>query len=242
MEFRAPLVAGTLLRRYKRFLADVRLADGTALTAHCPNTGSMLGCQDPGMRVWLSHSDNPRRKYAFTWELVESRPGVLVGIHTGRSNGLVREALEAGLVPELLGYREPRPEVRLPGSASRIDFLLQGHATAPDCLLEIKNVTAAVERGVALFPDAISARGSRHMYHLAESRRQGYRAALVFCVQREDVDEVRPADAIDPAYGRALREAMEAGVGVYALGASVSEGGIRLDRCLPVVCPTLASS
>lgn len=234
MRFDSPLVPGRLLRRYKRFLADVRLDDGTCITAHCPNTGAMLGCQAGDARVWLSVSERPGRKYRHTWELVEVAPDNLVGIHTGRSNGLVREALASGLLPELSGYGAVRPEVRLAEQGSRIDFLLEGHASAPRCFLEVKNVTAAVEDGVALFPDAVSRRGTRHMQHLAACCRAGDRAALVYCVQRADVSEVRPADGIDPAYGDALREAMDAGVEVYALGATVTPDAVVLQRRLRV--------
>ncbi len=235
MEFDAPLVPATLIRRYKRFLADVQTRAGTRLTVHCPNTGSMQGCSTPGLPVWLSDSCNPARKYRYTWELVEVRPDVLVGIHTGRSNRLVREALGAGLLEELRGFSSIRAEVRLPAGGSRIDFLLDGHKQGQRCYLEIKNVTAAVHDGVGLFPDAVSTRGSRHMRHLAECRTAGDRAALVFCVQRNDVEQVQPADQIDPEYGRALRDAVAAGVEVYALGAEVTVSGVRLERRLPVV-------
>ncbi|MDN3518454.1 DNA/RNA nuclease SfsA [Aquisalimonas lutea] len=237
MELPQPLVAGVLERRYKRFLADVVLGDGERVTCHCPNTGSMMGCQEPGSRVWLSRSGNPGRKYPLTWELVELAGPVLVGIHTGRANALVREALEAGRIPQLAGYPEIRPEVHLPGEGTRIDFLLSGHAAAPDCYVEVKNVTAAVDQGIALFPDAVSARGTRHLEHLRRLVGEGQRAALVFCVQRDDAREVRPADDIDPVYGQALRAAMASGVEVHALGARVGEREIALERTLDVVCP-----
>ncbi len=239
MDLPQPLIPAVLERRYKRFLADVALEDGRRVTCHCPNTGSMMGCRDPGSRIWLSHSDRPGRKYALTWELVELDGGVMVGIHTGRANALVREAVEAGGVPALAGYRRVKPEVRLADTGTRFDFLLADHPREPDCYLEVKNVTAAVEQGVALFPDAVSSRGRRHLDHLADVVREGTRAALVFCVQRDDVTEVRPADEIDPAYGRALREAMAAGVEIYALGATVGVDAITLERPLPVICPSL---
>ncbi|SEO52878.1 DNA/RNA nuclease SfsA [Aquisalimonas asiatica] len=238
MRFAQPLIPGVLERRYKRFLADVRLEDGSLVTCHCPNTGSMLGCQEPGSRVWLSRSDNPKRKYALTWELVELPGRALVGIHTGRANGMVREALEQGRIPELADYPVIRPEVRIAEWRTRIDFLLSGHGSEPDAYVEVKNVTAAVDDGIALFPDAVSARGTRHLQHLQRLVAEGCRAALVFCVQRDDVTEVRPADAIDPAYGRALRDAIANGVEVHALGAEVNEQVIELRRRLPVVCPT----
>ena len=232
MRFAEPLVEGRLVRRYQRFLADVDTAAGR-VTAHCPNTGSMLGCAEPGMRVWLSPASNPARKLAWTWELVEALPGVVVGMHTGRSNGLVREAIEAGRVAELAGYGVIRPEVKY-GAGSRIDFLLQSPGRA-DCYLEVKNVTAAVEGGVGWFPDAVTTRGTKHLNEMAAMVGAGHRAVLVFCVQRGDVDAVRPAGHIDPAYARAFDEARAAGVEVIALGAEVSSAGITLARRLGVV-------
>lgn len=236
-----PLSEGRLVRRYQRFLADVELADGRLVTAHCPNTGSMLGCKRPGSRVWLSASDNPRRKLAWTWELVETgladgagREGVLVGLHTGRSNALVREAIEAGRLPGLAGYEEIRPEVKY-GQRSRIDLLLTG-AGLPPCYVEVKNVTAAVAGGVGYFPDAVTARGARHLEEMAAMVAQGARALLVFCVQRDDVCAVRPADHIDPVYGATLRQALARGVQVAALGARVTPAAITLERFLPVSC------
>ena len=236
MQFSPPLVGATLIRRYKRFLADVRLDEGEEITVHCPNTGSLLGCRDAGARVWLSRSSNARRKYAFTWELVEISPGVIVGINTGRSNALVREAIDAGVIAELAGYDVVRAEVPYGDEGSRVDFLLgRGDET---CYLEVKNVTAAVEAGRALFPDAVSTRGTRHLRELARvAGMPGRRAVLCFCVQRADVEEVRPADAIDPAYGRALRAAIEAGVEVLAYRARPSPKGVALSDAVPVVCP-----
>lgn len=235
--FEPPLVEGRLERRYKRFLADVRLANGELVTAHCPNTGSMLGCDAPGSRVWLSRSEDPRRKLAWTWELVETGPGVVVGIHTGRSNRLVEEAIAAGVVAELAGYPRVRREVRYGHERSRIDLLLEGHPARRECYVEVKNVTAAVHAGVALFPDAVTVRGAKHLRELAAVAAGGARAVLLFCVQRGDVAEVRPADAIDPEYGRTLRQVLAQGVEALAYGATPDPGGIRLSRRLPVVCP-----
>ncbi len=223
------------MRRYKRFLADVQLADGTQTTAHCPNTGSMQGCRQPGARVWLSRAENPARKYPLTWELVEAEPGVLVGIHTGRTNGLVREAIEQGFLSEWGEPQAVRTEVRYGAENSRVDFVLEGDAGPR--FVEVKNVTAAVEGGVAVFPDAVSARGSRHLRELMGVYRRGADAALVFCVQRSDVTEVRPADMIDPVYGQTLRAAIELGVDVIALRAKVTPRRIEIDTRVPVVCP-----
>lgn len=234
MRFPHPLLEGRLVRRYQRFLADVETAAGL-VTAHCPNTGSMLGCKTPGGRVWLSPADNPARKLKWTWELVEVAPGCVVGVHTGRSNGLVREAIEAGVLPELAGYGTIRPEVKY-GEGSRIDFLLQ-ESGRPDCYVEVKNVTAAVDGRVGFFPDAVTTRGAKHLREMSAMVAAGHRAALVFCVQRGDVDEVQPADHIDPAYGQALREALAQGVEVFALGAEVTPEGIVLNRHLAVVVP-----
>jgi sugar fermentation stimulation protein A len=241
MRFPAPLVPGRLLRRHKRFLADVELAGGGTVTAACPNTGSMLGCCEPGSRVWLSESASPARKYRHTWELVEARAegrrrAVLVGINTGLSNRLVAEAIEAGTIAELAGYDSIRREVAFGEERSRVDLLLEARRRRP-CYVEVKNVTAAVSGGVALFPDAVSERGAKHLRELKRLRARGLRAVLVYCVQRGDVREVRPADAIDPAYGRALREAIAAGVEVMAWRAEVSERAIALAERIAVACP-----
>ncbi len=237
MKFTQPLIPGTLLRRYKRFLADVELDDGTRLTAACPNTGSMLGCCTPGNRVWLSQSDSLTRKYRHTWEMVEVGK-VKVGINTGLPNKLVREAIENGVLTELGDYQSLRGEVAFGVERSRIDLLLQSAGKA-DCYVEVKNVTAAVENGVALFPDAVSARGAKHLRELMRLKAARLRAVLVYCVQRGDVHEVRPADAIDPLYGRTLREALAAGVEVLAYRARVTSREVVIQTRIGVVCPLL---
>lgn len=241
MQFMQPLQPAVLERRYKRFLADVTLPDGTSLTCHCPNTGSMLGCAEPGYRVWLSRAGNPRRKYAYTWELVEVASGAMVGIHTGRTNDLVREAVVAGVINELTGYRRIDAEVTVPDAPMRADFHLTEHAVARDCFVEVKNVTAAVNSdGTAVFPDAVSDRGRRHLEVLtARVRDRGERAATVFCAQRSDVTAIQPADAIDPAYGRALRVAQAAGVELIGVAATVTPEGVTVDRRVPVILPAL---
>jgi sugar fermentation stimulation protein A len=227
------LVSATLERRYKRFLADVVLADGDRVTVHCPNTGAMLGCDEPGSRVWLSVSDNPRRKYAHTWELVEVPGETMVGINSGRANRIVGEALETGLIRELTGYAVVRSEVPY-GEKSRVDFLLQDD-DRPDCFLEVKSVTLADGQGTGMFPDACSSRGTRHLKELMTMRASGARAINLFCVQRADVDRVVPADDIDPEYGRILRQAAEAGVELLAWVCALSPEEIRLERSVPVV-------
>lgn len=233
MKFPARLVAGRLIRRYKRFLADVQLADGV-ITAACPNTGSMLGCCEPGSRVWLSESDRATRKYRHTWEIVEVGK-VMVGINTGLPNALVAEAIGAGSIPELAGYSSLRREVAFGEERSRVDLLLEDPARPP-CYVEVKNVTAAVTSGVAVFPDAVSDRGAKHLRELMRLKAAGLRPVQLYCVQRGDVREVRPADAIDPEYGRTLRQALEAGVEVMAYRAKVTPREIRIEERIPVVC------
>lgn len=231
MRFDPPLVAGVLLRRYKRFLADVDLASGEVVTAHCPNPGSMLGLADPGRTVWLSRSDDPKRKLAHTLELVDAGTS-LVGVNTGRANRLVEEALDAGLPTDLGGYARRRREVRF-GDRSRVDFLLEDDGRPP-CYLEVKSVTLARRPGIGEFPDAVTARGARHLAELATVAGTGSRAVLLYLVQREDCDRVVPAADIDPAYTGALAEAIAAGVEVHALGCAVTPDAIEGRRVLPV--------
>lgn len=233
IRFPAALQEGRLLRRYQRFLADVQLPEGTTVTAHCPNTGAMLGCQAPDSRVWLSRAARPGRRCPFTWELVEVESGTLVGVHTGRTNQLAAAAVQAGRLPELCAYTELQAEVRVPEVRVRFDFVLRGPGL-PDYYLEVKNVTAAVTGRRAIFPDAVSERASRHARELAVLRRAGARAGVLFCVQRADVDVVAPADEVDPVYGRALRAAAADGVDILAIGATVTPEGIWIDRRIPV--------
>lgn len=230
MRFPAPLLRGTLVRRYQRFLADVVLDSGKAITAHTPNTGSMLTCAEPGSVAYVSRAANPSRKLAHTLELVQSK-GVLVGVNTALANRLAEEAIRAGVITELSGYVAIRREVRY-GANSRVDLLLE-RPGLPPCYVEVKNVTLARE-GVAAFPDAVSTRGAKHMAELAAQARAGHRAAVLFTVQREDCDAMAPADDIDPAYGAALRAAADAGVQVLAYQARVTPEEIVLYRKLPV--------
>ncbi|TSK08088.1 MAG: DNA/RNA nuclease SfsA [Geobacter sp.] len=225
-----PLYQGTLIRRYHRFLADVELDDGTFVTAHTPNTGSMMGCAVPGNRVVLSVSGNPGRKYPHSWELVQA-DGVWVGINTQLPNLLTREAIQNGTIAELSGYEKITLEVPY-GTGSRIDLLLSGERGL--CYVETKNVTLVKER-CALFPDAVSTRGQKHLRELMEMVRQGHRAVNLFVVQRGDGDALAPADAIDPTYGHLLREAADAGVELLAYQAQVTLGEIRLTHPVPVL-------
>lgn len=234
MRFARPLVEGRLLRRYKRFLADIQLPGGV-ITAACPNTGSLMGCCEAGSRVWLSESDSATRKYRHTWELVEVGE-VIVGINTSLPNALVAEAIAGGTIGELGGYDTTRREVAYGEERSRVDLLLESPGRAP-CYVEVKNVTAAATRGVALFPDCVSERGTKHLRELARLKARGLRPVQVYCVQRGDVQEVRPADGIDHEYGLALREAIAAGVEVLAYRALVTPQEIRLAERIPVVIP-----
>lgn len=234
MKFATPLVEGRLIRRYKRFLADVQLP-GEVITASCPNTGSLLGCSEPGSRVWLSEHDAGGRKYRHTWQLVEAGR-VIVGINTGLPNRIVEEAITAGAIDELRGYATLRREVAYGEERSRIDFVLEG-GRRKACYVEVKNVTSAVAHGIAQFPDCVSDRGARHLRELMRMAAGGLRPVQLYCVQRGDVEEVRPADAIDPEYGRTLREAIAAGVEVLAYRARVTPREIAIDKRIPVVCP-----
>ena len=234
MLFKRPLVEGRLIRRYKRFLADIQLPEGV-VTAACPNTGSLMGCCEAGSRVWLSESDSATRKYRHTWELVQVGR-TMVGINTGLPNALVAEAIGNGTIGELSGYSSVRREVAYGEERSRVDLVLEEADRAP-CYVEVKNVTAAANKGVALFPDCVSERGSRHLRELMRLKASGLRPVQLYCVQRGDVNEVRPADGIDHEYGRTLREAIAAGVEVLAYRAKVTPAEIRLAERIPVVCP-----
>ncbi len=219
-----------LIRRYQRFLADVELADGTVVTAHCPNSGSMKGCAVPGSLVLVSLAANPHRRCRFTWELVFVNDQ-WIGINTALPNRLVREGIEDGTVAELQGYERIKNEVPY-GERSRIDLLLEG---APGrCFVEVKNVTL-VEGTVALFPDAVTTRGQKHLRELMRVVREGGRGVIFFTVQRGDGEAVAPADTIDPEYGRLLRQAVASGVEALAYRARVTPQAIRLDRRLPVL-------
>lgn len=219
---------GVLLRRYKRFLADIRLADGKTLTVHCPNSGSMLGCSDPGSLVVLSRSENPARKYPWTLEMVR-RQDFWIGVHTGRTNRLVREGLEQGQIDAFGTIAGIRQEVCVPGG-SRLDFLLE---TASGSLyLEVKHCSLA-EDGVALFPDAVTTRGARHMRDLGELAAAGMQAAVLFCVQRTDATRCTVADHIDAAYGQAVRDAAARGVRFLAWQVEVLPQTLRMTRQLP---------
>jgi len=230
LRFPTPLVSGRLVRRYKRFLADVVL-DGTGeeITAHCANPGSMLGLKEPGLRVYLSRSDNPKRKLAYSWELVEA-DGALVGINTAHPNRLVEEALLAGAIPELAGFADLRREVKY-GKNSRIDILLEQGDGRP-VYVEVKNVHLMREAGLAEFPDSVTARGAKHLVEMGDMVAEGARAAMVYLVQRPDCTELSLAADIDPAYAAAFAEARARGVEAYAIGCRVTPQEIVAERAV----------
>lgn len=231
MQFPDPLIEGRLVRRYKRFLSDIEMADGTVVVAHCANPGSMLGLAIPGQVAWLSPAANPARKLKYSWELVES-DGALVGINTGRANALVAEALDAGRIGELAGFARIRREVRY-GDNSRVDFLLQEDGVS-DCYLEVKSVTLKRGARKAEFPDSVTTRGAKHLKELAKIAQGGERAVLLFVVQRSDCDRVSVAGDIDPAYAEALSEAMAQGVEVLCYSCKVTPEVVALDAPLPL--------
>lgn len=228
MLFDQPLQPATLLRRYKRFLADVELPDTTQLTVHCPNTGSMMGCSAPGLPVMISRSANPKRKYPHTLEMVEVN-GHWVGINTSLTNRLVREALGNSLFPELGPFEEIRPEVKT--GNSRLDFLLtEGEKQT---YVEVKNCTLARDN-TALFPDAVTARGTKHLEELLRLHEEGHRAALIFCIQMAGVTGFTPAADIDPLYAETLAKVVSKGVLALACRAEVTPAGIVVTERLPV--------
>ena len=234
MKFDPELQQAVLIKRYKRFLADITLEGGKVITIHCPNTGSMLNCGGEGSRVWFSVSANPKRKYPHTFELVETADGSIACINTQRANQVVCEALLANSIPELAGYESVRREVPFGLERSRVDFLLECHGQDQrPCYVEVKSVTLATEPGHGQFPDAVSARGSRHLRELQRLAESGCRAVLFFCVQHTGIERVSPATLIDPAYAHALEEAIAAGVEVMAWKCRVSSREVSVCKPLP---------
>jgi sugar fermentation stimulation protein A len=225
-----PMAHGRLVARYKRFFADVLLDDGTALTAHCPNPGSMLGLNAPGMGVWLSRSDAPKRKLAWTLELMEDGAG-LVGVNTMQPNRLVAEALAADAIPELTGYDVHRREVKF-GAASRVDFMLSG-AGRPPAYLEVKNCHLRRGGTLAEFPDCVAARSSKHLRELAAEVARGNRAVQLFVVQRTDCERFSACADLDPAYAAGLEAAADAGVEVLVYACDISPEAVTIARRLP---------
>ncbi len=239
MEFDPVLQEATLIKRYKRFLADFETTSGELLTVHCPNTGSMMNCQTPGSRVWYSISENPKRKYPHTWEIVETEHHHLVGINTARANALVKEAIDTELIAELTGYTTIQREVPYGKESSRIDFVLSSDNDAQkvDCYVEVKNVSLGFEDGLGMFPDAVTVRGQKHLRELLEIKASGKRAVLLFCIQHSGIDRLVPADAIDPEYGKLIRKAANFGVEILGYGAVLAPEKIKLERKIPIHLP-----
>ena len=233
MKIAPPLFPATFEKRYKRFFADVRTPSGELLTLHCPNTGSMKNCLVEGSSCWYSLSDNPKRKLPGTLEIVTSSQGNLAGVNTSRPNYLVREVIEADLVPELQGYNQIRTEVRYGEEKSRIDLLLEDRSLG-QCYVEVKNVTLDMGDGLATFPDAVTSRGTKHLRELMAMVAAGHRAVLFFCVQLTGVQRMEVAAEIDPGYAATLSEAVAAGVEVIAWRASIGADQIVLDQ--PISC------
>ncbi len=223
------LARGRLIRRYKRFLADVKLDTGEMVTAHCPNSGRMLGCSEPGRPVYLSYHDTPKRKLKYTWEIIDM-PGSRVGVNTLNSNRLVHHSIRAGLIPALSGYSDIQPEVRV-GRHSRIDLLLSSPGLGR-CYVEIKNCSLVLN-GTAMFPDAVTTRGRKHIMELQRLMAEGHRCVLFFLIQRMDAKVFAPADRIDPDYAKALRKAEKKGLEVIAYDVSISLKQIRLRNPIP---------
>ncbi|MEM8774274.1 MAG: DNA/RNA nuclease SfsA [Pseudomonadota bacterium] len=233
MEFQTPLQPAILLRRYKRFLADIRLEDGREVTAHCPNPGIMMGLTTPGSRVWVEPNDDPRKKLKFGWRLLEVDSGHLVGVDTSQPNRILKPVLQQRGTPELVAYETVLTEKKY-GENSRIDFLLQQDGL-PDAYVEVKSVTTNRTPGLAEFPDCVTERGAKHLRELADVARAGYRAVLFYLVQRDDCDRVAVAYDLDPAYGKAFDDARNAGLEVLAYDTELNATGINIRRSLPVM-------
>ena len=240
MKLEPALIPATLIKRYKRFLADVELSDGRVITVHTPNTGSMMGLSEPGMQVWLRDTQNPTRKYQFSWEMTEPSVGNLVGVHTGIVNQLVTEAIELNRIPELSDYQSVQQERPYGVEKSRIDLLLSATGRR-DCYIEIKNVTAIDQSGSAIFPDAITARGQKHLRELMEIVNQGNRAVMFFCIQRQDCHSFRPAYEIDPDYAALLKQAYQHGVEILAYKSTISPESIEITNSVEILTDRFTS-
>ncbi|WP_411820542.1 DNA/RNA nuclease SfsA [Hyphococcus formosus] len=227
-----PLQSGRLIKRYKRFLADIKLDDGREITAHCANPGSMLAVAVEGARVWVHEHGDPKRKLAFSWELIELG-NTLVPINTANPNKIGFEAVEAGIIPELTGYGDIRREVKY-GDGSRIDLLLEGGRRKKTCFVEIKNVHLSRQRGLAEFPDSVTARGTKHLNELAKIADQGDRAVMLFIVQRSDCHRFSPAADLDPAYAETLKAVSNQGVELLCYDCEVTHSEVVLRKALEI--------
>ncbi|MBT7260272.1 MAG: DNA/RNA nuclease SfsA [Desulfobacula sp.] len=229
--FRMPqLTSGILIQRYKRFLADIILETGEKVTAHCPNSGSMKGCAIPGSPVWLSTSLNPKRKYKYTWELIKT-PETMIGINTLVPNKLVKQSIENDLIKELSGYDQVKAEVKT-SSHTRLDLLLEKESKEK-CYVEIKNCTL-VEEGIAMFPDAVTTRGQKHLDELEHLVSQGHRGVIFFLIQRMDAKLFKPADMIDKIYAQKLKKVVANGVEIVVKDTSIDTKLISIRNAVPV--------
>lgn len=240
MKFANKLIKGKLLKRYKRFLADIELDNGLVVTAHCPNTGSMTGCAEPGYEVWLSKSDNPKRKLAFTWELVVTSEGHWISINTHNANKVIGEALSENHLPELGSYNYVSSEVKYGHEGSRIDFLLRQHGGGEeakdlaDCYVEVKSVTL-LQDNQGFFPDARTVRGQKHLRELTAMVQQGHRAVLLYCVQHSGIESVQVAQHIDPDYATELSLAIAAGIEVLCYSTKIDQEKIIINQRIPFI-------
>ncbi|MBV4412553.1 DNA/RNA nuclease SfsA [Enterobacteriaceae bacterium YMB-R22] len=232
MEFTSLLEPATLIKRYKRFLADVITPDGRFLTLHCPNTGAMTGCATPGDTVWYSTSPSATRKYPHTWELTQTQNGAIICVNTLRANAVVKEAISEGRIPDLRGYKNILSEVKYGAERSRIDFKLQADNRV-DCYIEVKSVTLA-EQNNGFFPDAVTLRGQKHLRELMSVAHDGKRAVLLFAVLHSAIDSVAAAQHIDDKYARLLYEAAQCGVDILAWKAEMNPAAITLVSPVPV--------
>ncbi|GAB7218414.1 DNA/RNA nuclease SfsA [Vibrio comitans] len=233
MEFSPPLQSGTLIKRYKRFLADLSLDNGSELTIHCANTGAMTGCAEPGNKVWFSTSDNPKRKYPNSWELTETKAGHRICVNTIRANALAIEGIKEGVIQELSGYEELKTEQKYGSENSRIDVLLRSQNKA-DCYIEVKSVTLlSNDEGLGQFPDAVTTRGQKHLRELIEITKSGQRAVLLFIVLHSGIEKISPATHIDEHYSTLLKQAQKSGVEVLCYNTDLSVDQMKISRKLP---------
>ena len=238
MKYQPSLNSGQLIKRYKRFLTDVKLDSGEEITIHCPNTGSMTGCAEPGVQVYFSTSDNKKRKYPNTFELSSNQHGHLIGVNTGKANHLVKEAIEEDIVAALSGYQTLSTEVKYGSENSRIDILLTDDEK-PDCYIEIKSTTLLLDakQELGAFPDAVTTRGQKHLRELMEMVEQGHRAVLVFLVQHTGIKSVTVAEQIDPTYAEQLKKAHAAGVEILVLHTHITPDEIKVVSTSEFVWP-----
>lgn len=232
MNFSSPLIRGTLIKRYKRFLADVELEDSQVVTAHCPNTGGMTGCAEPGYTVFLSESNNPKRKLKYTWEVAKTFDDHFIGINTHNANKLVAEALNNKVIEEFSDISDWKAEVTPPTANSRFDFALtRNHAIE---YMEVKSVTLA-DGHQGYFPDAVTQRGAKHCLELARLAHEGVKTTLLFCVQHTAITSVRIAEQIDPHYAESVATAARAGVNIVAMACAINEQKIEVNQSLPII-------